>query len=225
MVGAFWEKLHCIISRSRALVITLSTSANTGNHGDFHKQPLPLPARKRKVGTLVSETSEWYVCTHQWHRFRTLCHFIVFKAHFNVLSGVNRCFKELKIFLKLMNVEKFWVNKVISLHFFLLLFFPEEDSSEFFMHCYVLHISKRWGNVPLLILFMSEMPLGDSIISVGQCSLKDFVQHWTLWSESSWILYYHEPNRSFQAFPLQPHSVDSSCRKILAFIHLFLWRR
>lgn len=61
--------------------------------------------------------------------------------------------------------------------FLLLFFFPEEDSSELFMHCYVLHTSKRWGNVPLLILFMSQMPLRDNIISVGQCSLKDFVQH------------------------------------------------
>lgn len=61
--------------------------------------------------------------------------------------------------------------------FLLLFFFPEEDSSELFMRCYVLHISKRWRNVPFLILFMIEMPLQDSIISVGQCSLKDFVQH------------------------------------------------
>lgn len=118
MVGAFWEKLHCIISRSRALDITLSTSATTGNHGDFLKQLFPFQQGTKKVGTLVSETSAWYVCAHRWHRFRTLSHFIVFKAYFKVLPGVNRYFKELKIFLKLMNLEKLWVKKVISLCYF-----------------------------------------------------------------------------------------------------------
>lgn len=58
------------------------------------------------------------------------------------------------------------------------------------------------------------MPLGHNLISVGLCSLKDFVQYWTLWSERSWNLYYHQTNRSFQAFPLRSHGFDSSCPRL-----------